>query len=74
MKNQFPSIPDVPTTVPYAERQFLVAVKENLEAVRGRKGATLDLLPAEAGLEQVISKVNQILALLQNPQKIEPPR
>ena len=71
MKNQFPSIPDVPTTLEFAERQFLIAVKENLEAVRGRKGATLDLLPEAASLEQVVSKVNQILTLLQNPQKTE---
>lgn len=41
------------------------AVKERLEVICGERGTSISTLPAGATLEQVVSKINEILALLQ---------
>lgn len=41
------------------------AVKERLEVICGERGTSISKLPAGATLEQVVDKINELLALLQ---------
>ena len=59
-----PNIPGVPKPGE-DRRRFDAAVKENLETITGKRGEKIDLLNADASLDDVIAKVNEIVALLQ---------
>lgn len=48
-----------------ATDSFLDAVKENLEIITGQRGGKVEELPATATLDDVISKLNEIIARLQ---------
>lgn len=62
---KLPPIPDVPRTQDASRSRFDTAVKENLEVVTGRRLSALKLLEEGATLEQVIDKVNELIARLQ---------
>lgn len=59
-----PGIPSVPKPGENRER-FDGAVKENIETLTGARGTRIRKLPSDAGLEDVIEKLNEILTLLQ---------
>jgi hypothetical protein len=40
-------------------------VKESLEIIMGRRGGKIDPLPANASIDDVIAKINEILDRLQ---------
>lgn len=60
------AIPSVLTGKPDLDRA-LSAVKQNLDAITGqaRNTTKIELLPSDATLEQVIQRVNEIIARLQ---------
>lgn len=61
------SIPQVPNANDMARRSFDVAVKESLDVLSGRLPNTrITALESTATLDDVIAKVNEILALLQD--------
>ena len=60
------AIPSVP--LDDKNREVLEALKENIEILTGQRGTKLTLLSANATLLQVISRVNAIINVLQNPQ------
>lgn len=59
-----PAIPQVPRDG-QPRAQFDQAVKETLEIVTGRRGGSVQPLPADASLADVIAKLNEIIARLQ---------
>jgi hypothetical protein len=59
-----PGIPNIPNAGENRER-FDRALKENVETLTGARGVRINKLPADAGIEDVIAKVNEILTLLQ---------
>lgn len=59
-----PSIPQVRAVDPH-EYAFLTAVKDNIEQLTGVKGgAPLQPLPLSATTEQIVGKINEIVARL----------
>jgi len=59
-------IPTVPRSAIGTDRApFDLAVKENLEILLGRRGTVLEPLPLTASTDDIIRKVNAIIALLQ---------
>jgi hypothetical protein len=58
-----PSIPQVPKD-PQRSR-FDTSVKECLETIMGRRQGRIERLPANATLDDVIAKVNEIIERLQ---------
>lgn len=60
------SIPNIPRSAMGTDRApFDVAVKEVLEVLIGARGGRIQPLPASATLDDVIAKVNEIIARLQ---------
>lgn len=60
------AIPPVPKSSAGTDRQpFDVSLKENVETLMGQRGEKIELLKDTASLREVISKVNQLLRLLQ---------
>lgn len=59
-----PAIPQVPRGGQPREG-FDVALKETLEVITGRRGGSVQPLPADASLADVVAKVNEIIARLQ---------
>jgi hypothetical protein len=60
------AIPGVPTSaVEHKRVLFDNAIKENLEVLTGQRGGRIADLPSTATLDDVIVKVNEILARLQ---------
>lgn len=59
-----PGIPDVPKPGESRER-FDGAVKQTLETLTGARGTRIRKLPSDAGLEDVIAKINEMLDLQQ---------
>lgn len=59
-----PAIPSVPLDA--ANREVLSSLKEAVEIITGQRGEKLKLLPAQAGISDLIAKVNGISRLLQN--------
>jgi hypothetical protein len=59
-----PAIPQVPRGQQPREG-FDQAVKENLEIITGRRGGSIQPLPADADLAAVAAKLNELLARLQ---------
>jgi hypothetical protein len=57
------AIPSIPADIP--ARNVLEALKENVEALEGRRGGKIDLLTGAENLNGVIDKVNEILNRLQ---------
>jgi len=54
--------PAIPSSPP---DQFSKSVKETLEIITGIRGEKLKPLAADASLDDVIAKVNEIISLLQ---------
>lgn len=59
-----PAIPQVPRGE-QPRAGFDQSVKETLEIITGRRGGSVQPLPADASLADVIAKVNEIVARLQ---------
>lgn len=59
-----PGIPDVPKPGESRER-FDGAVKQTLETLTGARGTRIKKLASDAALADVISKINEILDVLQ---------
>lgn len=58
------AIPQVPK--PDQTRQaFDIALKENIEVITGRRDNRIDSLPANANTAAIISKINELIELLQ---------
>ena len=47
------------------QKDINAAVKENIEIITGRRGEKIALLPTDAQIEDVISKINEIINRLQ---------
>lgn len=60
-----PSIPPVPRDS-QPRGQFDQSVKESLETMMGRRGGKIAPLPATATTADLIEKVNEIIAALQD--------
>ncbi|MFN3359497.1 MAG: hypothetical protein ACK418_26315 [Pseudomonas sp.] len=60
-----PAIPQVPRDG-HPRAPFDQAVKETLEIVTGRRAGRIEPLPAGASTNDVIAKVNEIIARLQS--------
>lgn len=63
MSSKKPAIPSTP--IDPEARRFNQAIKENLETITGARGDKIALLDPNAGLSDVIAKLNQILGVLQ---------
>lgn len=61
MANSKPPIPDVPTGA-QALVSILSALKINVELLTGVRGGAIETLPETASLGDVISKVNELIA------------
>lgn len=59
-----PAIPQVPRGE-QPRAGFDQSLKENLEIITGRRGGSVQPLPADASLAAVVAKVNEIIARLQ---------
>ena len=59
-----PAIPQVPRDG-QPRTPFDQAVKETLEIITGRRGGSVQPLPADASLADVIAKVNELVARIQ---------
>jgi hypothetical protein len=59
-----PAIPQVPRAE-QPRTGFDQAVKENLEVITGRRGGSVQPLPADASLADVIQRLNELIARLQ---------
>jgi len=59
-----PAIPTVPKDDPRRAR-FDLALKECVESVMGRRNNTIEPLAANASIDDVIKKVNEIIEQLQ---------
>lgn len=64
MPRQTP-IPDVPKTADRTRFRFDSALKENLEVLTGRRAAPVKLLEDGASNDQIIAKINEVIARLQ---------
>lgn len=64
MTVQKPAIPVAPKDDPKRAR-FDLAIKECLERIMGRRGSKIEPLPANATIDDVIAKVNEIIGQLQ---------
>ena len=51
--------------IPKASDHFDRAIKERLELLAGERGEKIRPLPERATLEDVVAKVNELIALLQ---------
>lgn len=60
-----PAIPQVPQGN-QPRTAFDQAIKESLEIVTGRRAGRIEPLPAGASTDDVIAKVNEIIARLQS--------
>lgn len=61
-----PSIGGVPRSAVGTDREpFDRALKETLEVITGRRGAVIEPLAAGASLDDVVRKLNEIIARLQ---------
>lgn len=60
-----PAIPQVPRG-DQPRTAFDQAIKESLEIVTGRRAGRIEPLPAGASMDDVIAKVNEIIARLQS--------
>jgi hypothetical protein len=58
-----PAIPDVPLDIP-ARYNLLLSLKANIELLTGVRGGTITPLSTGASLDEVIEKVNEIIARL----------
>lgn len=58
-------IPRVPPTDDGERRAFDEAVKERLELIAGLRGGKINKLPATATTAEIVAKVNELVALLQ---------
>lgn len=58
-----PGIPAVPKGS--GRESFDSAIKESLETIMGRRGLPIRKLPANADLDAVIAKINEIVERLQ---------
>lgn len=61
MPNRKPPVPDVPTGA-QALVSILSALKINVELLTGVRGGPIRTLPPTASLDDVISKVNELIA------------
>ncbi len=59
-----PAIPQVPHGA-QPRTGFDQSVKETLEIITGRRGGSVQPLPADASLADVVKKVNELIARLQ---------
>lgn len=59
-----PSIPSVMGVTDTATRTILTAMKENIELTNGLRTTPVQILPIDASLQGVISKVNEIIERL----------
>lgn len=48
-----------------AQIRFNGSVKEALETIMGRRGAKIEPLPADAGLTDIVAKLNELIEVLQ---------
>lgn len=47
------------------QARFNTAVKESLETIMGRRGVKIAPLPADAGLTDIVAKLNELIEVLQ---------
>jgi hypothetical protein len=60
------AIPQIPvSSVEHGRVAFDQAIKEVIEVITGRRGGQIQKLSADAGLSDVIAKVNEIIERLQ---------
>jgi hypothetical protein len=59
-----PAIPQVPRAE-QPRAGFDQSIKETLEIITGRRGGSVQPLPADASLADVVSKLNELIARLQ---------
>lgn len=59
-----PAIPQVPRAE-QPRAGFDQSIKETLEVITGRRGGSVQPLPADASLADVVAKVNELIARLQ---------
>lgn len=59
-----PSIPSVMGVTDTTTRTILTAMKENIELTNGLRTTPVQILPIDASLQGVISKVNEIIERL----------
>ena len=65
MSKRLPAIKRVPPSDDNERRSFDGAVKETLEIITGRRGVQVKPLQAGASSDDVVAKVNEVIALLQ---------
>lgn len=65
MSKRLPAIKRVPPTDDKERRDFDGAVKETLEILTGRRGVAIKRLSAGASTDEIVSKINEIVALMQ---------
>lgn len=59
------AIPRVPPTIERERTGFDEAVKERLEVISGLRGGKIELLAADATLDDCIAKINELIRLFQ---------
>ncbi len=65
MSTQKPGLPDTPLGFTPKQREFIDALRVNLEVIMGRRGTKIAPLSSNAQLSDVINTVNQLLTTLQ---------
>lgn len=64
-----PAIPSVPLDA--VNKDILSSLKEAVEIVTGQRGEKLKLLTGQAGVSDLVVKINEIIRALQNPTEPE---
>jgi len=61
-----PALPDTPSpgAAPMARFEFDARVRETLEVLTGRRGGRIAPLPADATSDDIIAKINELIARL----------
>lgn len=60
-----PAIPSQSTGTTPDQTRFNAAVKETLETITGGRNSRIKPLPADAGLTDIVAKINELLGVLQ---------
>lgn len=60
-----PAIPNASTGTTADQEKFNAAVKQSIEIITGGRNSRIKALPSDAGLSDVIAKINELLGVIQ---------
>lgn len=60
-----PAIPSASTGTTPDQARFNAAIKENIEVIVGGRGSRIKPLPSDAGLTDIVAKINELLSIVQ---------